>query len=95
MTPTIELAVRYLNALSGRDPTSVTAASEREEHIRITAFFKNVSERNNTIHEINVKDETLGNIQGMVTELMVPRTRSDRQSHTHHSGNFQLHECST
>ena len=54
VAPKIELAIRSINASSGRDVTSVTANSERGEHIGITAPFENVSERNNTLHVLNV-----------------------------------------
>ena len=56
--PKIELAIMSMNASSGRDATSVTARSERGEHIGITALFENVSKRNNTLHVLNVIDET-------------------------------------
>ena len=45
ITPRIELAVRSINASSGRDARNLTANSERGEHIGITAPFENVSER--------------------------------------------------
>ena len=37
VTPKIELAIRSMNASSGRDSTSVTANSERGDRIGITA----------------------------------------------------------
>ena len=43
VAPKIELAFRSIKASSGRDATSVTANSERGEHIGITAPFENVS----------------------------------------------------
>ena len=54
----IELAIRSMNASSGRDATSVLASSELGEHIGIAAPFENVSEKNNTQHVLNVIDET-------------------------------------
>ena len=39
--PKIELAVRSINASSGRDVTSVTANSERGERVGINASFEN------------------------------------------------------
>ena len=61
VAPKSELAVRSINASSGRDAVSVTANSERGEHIGNTAFFENVSNRNNTF-ELNRSDTTRGNI---------------------------------
>ena len=54
----MELAVGSIKASSGRNAASVTANSERGEHTGIAAFFENVSDWNNTFHEINVNDET-------------------------------------
>ena len=42
VAPKIELAIRSKNASSGRDATSVTANSEREEHVGINAFWKRI-----------------------------------------------------
>ena len=58
LTPEIELALRSINASSGRDAISVVLSSERGEHIGITALFENVSQRNNTLHMLNTNDET-------------------------------------
>ena len=58
VAPNIDLAIRSMNASSGRDATSVTANSEGGEHIGITAPFENVSERNNTLHVLSTNDET-------------------------------------
>ena len=58
ITLRMELAVRSTNASSGREATSVTANSERGELIGITASSENVSEGNNTFHDINANDET-------------------------------------
>ena len=43
VAPEIELAIRSINASSGRDATSVTAKSERGEHVGINEFFENAS----------------------------------------------------
>ena len=83
-TPKIELAIRSINASSGRDATIVMVSSERGEIIGITAPFENVSERNNTLHVLNTYDETRNKIPDEVSELSVPDTHSDRQPHTHH-----------
>ena len=58
ITPKSELAIRSINASSGRDAISITANSERGERIGITASLKNVSERNNTLHVLKTNDET-------------------------------------
>ena len=42
-TPEIELAIRSINASFGRDATSVSASSERREHVGFNAPFKNAS----------------------------------------------------
>ena len=84
ITPKIELALRSINASPGQDATSVMASSERGEHIRITAPFENVSERNNTLHVLNTNDETRNKIPDEVSELFVQDTHVDRQPHTHH-----------
>ena len=83
--PKIELAIRSKNASSGRDATSVTANSERREHVGISASFENASANNNVLHASIVNDETRHNILDEVSELSVPETRFDRQTHTHHN----------
>ena len=85
VAPKIELAIRSVNASSGRDAISVTSNSERGEHIGITASFENVSERINTLHVLNMNDETRNKILDEVSELSVPDTHFDRQPHTHHT----------
>ena len=85
ITPRIELAIKSINASSGRDATSVIANSERGEHIEISAPFENVSGRNNTLHEFNTNDQTRNGIPDEVIELSVPETNFDRQPHTHHT----------
>ena len=84
VAPKIELAIRSINASSGRDVTSVIANSERGERVGINASFENASENNNTLHVPSVSDETRLNIPDEVGELSVPETRFDRQPHTHH-----------
>ena len=79
ITPWIELEIRSINASSGRDATSVTANSEHRERIGITASFKNVSEKNNTFHELNANDDARKLIPSEVSDLSVPRTHFDRQ----------------
>ena len=85
VAPKIELAIRSINASSGRDATSVSANSERREHVGINAFFENASGNNNTLGVSNVNDETRHNNPDEVSELSVPETHFDRQTHTHHN----------
>ena len=85
VAPKIELAVRSNNASSGRDVTSVSANSERREHVGINTSFESASENNNTVGVSNVIDETRHNIPDEVSELSVPETHFDRQAHTYHS----------
>ena len=81
VTPKIELAIRSTNASSGRDVTSVSANSERREHVGINASFENASTNDDTL---GVNDETRQNIPDEVSELSVPETRFDRQPQFHH-----------
>ena len=80
----IELAFRSINASSGRDVTSVIAISERWEHVGIITLFENASGIFVLI-TTNSNDETRGIIPDEVSELSVPETRFDRQTHTHHT----------
>ena len=85
VAPKVELAVRSVNVSSGRDATSVSANSERREHVGISTSFENASGNNDTLGVSNVNDETRQNIPDEVSELSVSETRFDRQPHTHHS----------
>ena len=85
-TPKIELAIRSINASSGRDVTSVMATSELGEHIWITAPLESVSERNKALHVLTTNDETRNKIPVEVSALSVP----DTQSQTHHSSESVL-----
>ena len=85
VTPKIELAIRSINASSGRDATSVSASSEGREHVGINASFENASGNDNTLGVSNVNDETRHDIPDEVSELSVPETRFNRQPHTHRS----------
>ena len=84
VAPKIELAIRSINASSGRDATNVSANSERRERVGINAAFENASGNNDTLGESNVNDETRQNIPDEVSELSVSGSRFDRQPHTHH-----------
>ena len=84
VTPEIELAIRSINASSGRDATSVSADSGRREHVGINASFENASGNDDTLGVSNVNDDTRQNIPDEVSELSVSETRFDRQPHTHH-----------
>ena len=81
----IELAVRSVNASSARDVTSVAANSEFGERVGINASFENASGKNKTLRASNLNDETRNNILDEVSDLSVPETRFDRQTHTHHT----------
>ena len=85
ITPNIELVIMSKNASSGREANSVMASSEHGEHIGITAPSENVSERNNTLHVLNVNDDTQNIFPDEVSELSIPGTHFDRQPHTHHT----------
>ena len=74
IAPKIELAIRSINASSGRDVTSVTANSERGEHVRINTSFENASGNNNILHVSNVNDDTRHNVPDEVSELSAPET---------------------
>ena len=82
--PKIKLAIRSINASSGRNVTSVSANSERKERVGINASFENASRNNDTLDVSNVNEETRHNIPDEVSELSVPETHFDRQAHTHH-----------
>ena len=84
VAPKNELAIRSINASSGRDVTSVSANSERRELVGINASFENASGNNNTLGVSNLDDETRQNIPDEISELSVPETHFDRQPHTHH-----------
>ena len=84
VTPKIELAIRSINASSGRDATSLSANSERRECVGINASFENASKNNDTLDVSNVNDETRHNNPDEVSELSVPETHFDRQAHTLH-----------
>ena len=59
-------------------------ASERGEHFGISVPFENLSERNNTLQVFKTKDETRNSIADELSELLVPGTNFDGQSHPHH-----------
>ena len=83
VAPKIELAIRSVNISSGRDVTSVVTNSERGKHIGINASFENASGNDNTLGVSDVNNETRHNIPDEVSELTVPETHFDRQTHTH------------
>ena len=84
VAPKIELAIRSINASSGRDATSVSINSERRERVGINASFENASKNNDTLDASNVNDETRHNNPDEVSQLSVPETPFDRQARTHH-----------
>ena len=85
VAPKIELAIKSINASSGRDVTSVSANSERKERVGLNTSFENASRNNDTLDVSNVNDEIRHNIPDEVSELSVPETHFDRQAHTHHT----------
>ena len=89
VAPKIELAIRSINASSGRDVASVSVKSERREHVGVNASFENASRNEDTLDVSNVNDETRHNISDEVSGLSVPETHFDRQPHTHHSHSCQ------
>ena len=84
VSPKIELAIRSIIASFGLDATSVSANSERREHVGFITPFENASGNNNTLGVSNVNDENRHNIPDEVSELSVPETHFDRQARTHH-----------
>ena len=91
VAPKIELAIRSMNASSGRDAISVSVNSERREQVGVNAFFENASGNNNTLGVSNVNDETRHNNSDEVSELPVPETHFDRQTHTYNKN--VVEEC--
>ena len=89
VAPKIELPIRSINASSGRDATSVSANSERREHVGISTSFENASGNCDSLGVSNVNDQTRQNIPDEVSELSVSETRFDRQPHTLHKDNFR------
>ena len=84
INPRVELTVKSLNTSSGRDAVIVTGNSERGNVQRLLPFLKTYPKV--TTHfmiYINAIDETRGNIPHDLSELSVPRTHFDRQSHSH------------
>ena len=84
VTPKIELAIRSINASSGRDVASASGNSERREYKGINASFENASVNNRTLGITNTNDETRRDSHDGVSELPVLGTQFDRQSPTHH-----------
>ena len=84
VAPKIELAIRSINASSGRDATSVSVNSERRVNGGINASFEKASENNNTLGVTNINDEARHNIQDEASELSVQGTHFDRHPRTQH-----------
>ena len=78
IAPKIELAIRSTNASSGRDATSVSANSERREHVAINAPFESASGSNDALGVSKVNDETRHNIADEVSELSVSEAHFDQ-----------------
>ena len=84
VTPKIELAIRSINASSGRDVTSASGDSERREYEGINASFENASANNRTLGMANTNDETRHDFHDGVSELPVLEAQFDRQPPFHH-----------
>ena len=84
VTPKIELAIRSINASSGRDVTSASGNSERREYEGINASFENASANNRTLGMANTNDEARHDFHDGVSELPVLEAQFDRQLPTHH-----------
>ena len=85
VAPKTEWAIRLTNASTGQDARIFTASSEREEQIGITAPLEDVSEKSNTLHVLNVNEETRNKIPDEASELSVPDAHFDWKPHTHSS----------
>ena len=83
IVPKIELAIRSVNASSGRDVTSVSAHSERREYTGINASLENASENNDTLGVTNINVETRCSLRDRVNGLSAQGTPFDRRSPTH------------
>ena len=98
VAPKIELAIRSINASSGRDATSVSENSERRDHERVNASFGSASENNGTLGMTSANDETRRNPHDRVSELSVAGTQFDQQSPTLHvlsGGSTEIHHMVT
>ena len=84
VAPKTELAIRSINASSGRDAASMMTNSESGEHAGINVSFENAS-GNNKVQQVPYgNDVTRNDIPDEVSELSVPETLIDQQTHTHH-----------
>ena len=84
VAPKIELAIRSINASSGRDATSVAANSDCREHVGINTTFGSASANADTQAVSRENDEARHNTLDDVSGLSVPETHFDRPPHTHH-----------
>ena len=71
----IELAIRSMDASSGRYAASVAAFSECREYVGIIASFENAFGNNNIKQVSNGNDETRDKVSDEVSELSGPKTR--------------------
>ena len=83
IVPKIELAIRSVNASSGRDVTSVSARSERREYTGNNASLENASENNDTLGVTNIIVETRCSFRDGVNGLSTQGTQFDGRSPTH------------
>ena len=89
ITPRVDVALRLMNASSGRGASSVKANSEQEERVVITVSFENESEKNNKFQDFSANAETRRNFSNEKIDLSVPGTQFDRQTQNHHKETWQ------
>ena len=82
LTKSFRIAIRSVNASSGRDTTSVMANSERDEDQLFTGLFENVFVRNSTPHVFGTNDEIRNRSLDAISELSVAREFFDWKPHT-------------
>ena len=58
------------------------------EHIGLTDFSENVSERNNTLQLLDTNNETRNHNPDELSKRSVPGTHFHRQPHTHHTNDY-------
>ena len=78
IAPKIELAIRSINAYSGRDVANFSVTSERREQVGISAPFESASGTNDTLGISKVNDATRNNFADEISELLVPEPHFDR-----------------
>ena len=82
LTKSFHIAIRLVNASSGRDTTSVMASSERDEQQLFTGLFENVFVRNSTPHVFGTNDEIRNKSLDEISEFSVAGENFDWKPHT-------------